>query len=90
MTKAELIDKIAISAGISRSAANNALNATLENITRTLQKGQKVTLLGFGTFSVSQRKARTGRHPKTGELIKIPAVKTPRFTAGKALKSSLK
>lgn len=90
MTKAELIDKIAISAGISRSAANNALNATLENITRALQKGHKVTLLGFGTFSVSQRKARTGRNPKTGESIKIPAVRTPRFTAGKALKSSLR
>ncbi len=90
MTKAELIDKIAISAGISRSAANNALSATLENITRALQKGQKVTLIGFGTFSVSQRKARTGRNPKTGESIKIPAVRTPRFTAGKALKSSLK
>jgi len=90
MTKAELIDKIAISAGISRSAANNALNATLDNITRALQKGQKVTLLGFGTFSVSQRKARKGRNPKTGEPIMIPAVRIPRFTAGKALKNSLK
>lgn len=90
MTKAELIDKIAISAGISRPAANNALNATLENITKALQKGQKVTLLGFGTFAVYERKARAGRNPKTGQSIRIPAVRTPRFTAGKALKSSLK
>ena len=90
MTKAELIDKIAISSGISRPAANNALNATLDNITRALQKGQKVTLIGFGTFAVQQRKARTGRNPKTGEEIKIPAGKIPRFTAGKALKSAIK
>ena len=90
MTKAELIDKIAISSGISRTAANNALNATLDNITRALQKGQKVTLIGFGTFAVQQRKARTGRNPKTGEEIKIPAGKIPRFTAGKALKSAIK
>jgi len=90
MTKAELTDKIANSAGISRTAASNALNSILENITKTLQKGQKVTLLGFGTFSVQQRKARTGRNPKTGEEIKIPASKSPKFTAGTALKNSLK
>ncbi len=90
MTKAELIDKIAMSAGISRNAANNALNATLDHITKALQKGQKVTLVGFGTFAVQNRKARTGRNPKTGEAIKISASKTPRFTAGKALKSALK
>ncbi len=90
MTKAELTDKIAIAAGISRTAAANALNAMLDNITRTLQKGQKVTLLGFGTFSVQQRKARTGRNPKTGEEIKIAASKMPKFTAGTALKNSLK
>lgn len=90
MTKAELTDKIAISAGISRTAASNALNSMLENITRALQKGQKVTLLGFGTFSVQHRKARAGRNPKTGEEIKIPAGKLPKFTAGTALKNSLK
>lgn len=90
MTKAELIDKIAISSGISRTAANNALNATLDNITRALQKGQKVTLIGFGTFAVQQRKARTGRNPKTGAEINIPAGRIPRFTAGKALKSAIK
>ncbi|OGW56759.1 MAG: DNA-binding protein HU [Nitrospirae bacterium RIFCSPLOW2_12_42_9] len=90
MTKSELIDKIANSAGISRTAANNALNATLDNITRSLKRGQKVTLIGFGTFSVHDRKARTGRNPKTGESIKIPSVRIPKFTAGKALKNSIK
>lgn len=90
MTKSELIDKIASSAGISRTAANNALNATFDNITRSLKKGQKVTLIGFGTFSVHERNARTGRNPKTGESIKIPSVRVPRFTAGKALKNSIK
>ncbi len=89
MTKAELIDKIAISAGISRTAANNALNTTLDNITKALQKGQKVTLVGFGTFAVQERKAHAGRNPKTGEEISIPAIRIPRFTAGKALKSAL-
>ena len=90
MTKAELTDKIANSAGISGTAASNALSSILENITKTLQKGQKVTLIGFGTFSVQQRKARSGRNPKTGEEIKIPASKLPKFTAGTALKNSLK
>lgn len=90
MTKAELIDKIANSAGISRAAASNALNSTLDNITKALQKGQKVTLVGFGTFAVQQRKARIGRNPKTGEAINIPAAKSPRFTAGKALKTAIK
>ena len=90
MTKSELIDKIANSAGISRTAANNALNATLDNITRSLKRGQKVTLIGFGTFSVHDRKARTGRNPKTGESIKIPSARIPKFTAGKALKNSIK
>ncbi len=90
MTKAELTDKIAIAAGISRTAAANALNSMLENITKALQKGQKVTLLGFGTFSVQQRKARSGRNPKTGEEIRIPATRLPKFTAGTSLKNSMK
>lgn len=90
MTKAELIEKIAISAGISKSAANNALIAALDNIVKALQKGQKVTLLGFGTFSVQERKARTGRNPKTGEVINVSASRAPKFTAGKALKSAIK
>lgn len=90
MTKTELIEKIAISAGISRKAANSALIATLDNIVKALQKGQRVTLLGFGTFSVNERKARNGRNPKTGEAIKVSASKAPKFTAGKALKSAIK
>lgn len=90
MTKSELIDKIASSAGISRTAANNALTATMDNIVRALKKGQKVTLIGFGTFAVSERKGRTARHPKTGETIKIPSVRIPRFTASKVLKNSIK
>lgn len=90
MTKAELIEKIAISAGISKSAANNALIATLDNIVKALQKGQKVTLLGFGTFSVQERKARIGRNPKTGEVINVSASRAPKFTAGKALKSAIR
>ena len=84
MTKAELTDKIANSAGISRTAASNALSSILENITKTLQKGQKVTLLGFGTFSVQQRKARTGRNPKTGEEIKKTPNKKNKITTGTA------
>lgn len=90
MTKAELIDKIAISAGISKTAAINALNATMDNITKALKKGQKVTLLGFGTFAVSKRKGRTGRNPRTGDVINIPPTKVPRFTASKMLKNAVK
>ncbi|MDD5434819.1 MAG: HU family DNA-binding protein [Nitrospira sp.] len=90
MTKAELIEKIAISTGISKKAANNALLATLDNIVKALQKGQKVTLLGFGTFSVHERKPHTGRNPKTGEVINVPSARIPKFIAGKALKSAVK
>ncbi len=87
MTKAELIEKIASTAKMTKADAGRALDATLEAIKGALKKGQKVTLVGFGTFSVSKRKARTGRNPQTGKAIKIPAMKVPRFTAGKALKS---
>ncbi len=87
MTKAELIEKIASTAKMTKRDAGRALDATLEAIKSALKKGQKVTLVGFGTFSVSKRKARTGRNPQTGKEIKIPAMKVPRFTAGKALKS---
>ncbi len=87
MTKAELIEKIASTAKMTKTDAGRALDATLEAIKSALKKGQKVTLVGFGTFSVSKRKARTGRNPQTGKEIKIPAMKVPRFTAGKALKS---
>lgn len=90
MTKAELIDTVSGSAKISKAAAAKAIDAITQGITRALKKGDKVTLVGFGTFSVSRRKARTGRNPQTGAEIKIPAAKTPKFTAGKAFKSALK
>lgn len=90
MTKAELIDKIAAGAGISKSDASKALDATIDSVRVALKKGQKVTLVGFGTFSVSKRKARKGRNPRTGAEIKIPATKAPKFTAGKTLKDAVK
>lgn len=90
MTKAELIDKIAFVAGITKSDAAKALDATIDSIRIAMKKGQKVTLVGFGTFSVSKRKARKGRNPRTGAEIKIPATKVPKFTAGKALKDAVR
>jgi nucleoid DNA-binding protein len=90
MTKAELIDKISAGAGLTKTDAGKALDATLDAIKGALKKGQKVTLVGFGTFSVSKRKARKGRNPRTGEELKIPATKVPKFTAGKTLKEAVK
>lgn len=90
MTKAELIDKISSIAGLTKSDAGKALDATLDAVKTALKKGQKVTLVGFGTFSVSKRKARKGRNPRTGAEIKIPATKVPKFTAGKTLKDAVK
>jgi DNA-binding protein HU-beta len=90
MTKADLIDKVASSAGLSKADAGRALDAALDSIKKSLKKGQKVTLVGFGTFSVAKRKARIGRNPRTGEEIKIAASKTPKFTPGKMLKQAVK
>ncbi len=90
MTKAELIDIIAGNAKVSKAAAGRAIDSFIKGVTKALKKGEKVTLVGFGTFSVSKRKARRGRNPKTGSEIKIPATKTPKFTSGKALKSAVK
>jgi len=90
MTKTELIEKIASGSGLSKADATRALDATLDSIKAALKKGQKVTLVGFGTYSVTKRKARKGRNPKTGQTINIPAGKTPKFTAGKALKDAVK
>ena len=90
MTKAELIDKVATSTGLSKADATRALDATLNSVRSALKKGQKVTLVGFGTFSVTKRKSRKGRNPRTGAAITIPAAKIPKFTAGKALKDSVK
>ena len=90
MTKAELIDKVATSTGLSKADATRALDATLNSVRSALKKGQKVTLVGFGTFSVTKRKSRKGRNPRTGAPITIPAAKIPKFSAGKALKDSVK
>ncbi len=90
MTKAELIDKVASGTGLSKTDASRAIDSTLNSVRLALKKGQKVTLVGFGTFSVVKRKSRKGRNPRTGEVITIPAAKIPKFTAGKALKDAVK
>ena len=90
MTKAELIEIMAKDADISKAAAGIALNSLIENISKSIKKGQKVTLVGFGTFSLTKRKARMGRNPRTGEAIKIKASKSPKFTPGKAFKDAVK
>ena len=90
MTKADLIDAMANGADISKAAAGRALDAFTTTIGKSLKKGDKVTLVGFGTFSVTKRKARKGRNPRTGEAIKIAASKAPKFSAGKAFKLAIK
>jgi DNA-binding protein HU-beta len=90
MTKAELIEKMAGDADISKAAAGKALDAMVDAVVKSVKKGNKVTLVGFGTFSATKRKARTGRNPRTGETIKIKASKAPKFTAGKAFKDAVK
>jgi DNA-binding protein HU-beta len=82
MNKAELIEKIATDADISKKQAGSALDSFTEAVAKTLKKGEKVTLVGFGTFSVSKRAARTGRNPQTGATIKIKAKKVAKFKAG--------
>lgn len=90
MTKAELIDQMAKDAGISKTAATVALNSFTESVTKALKKKDgKVTLVGFGTFSKSRRKARKGRNPQTGEVIKIKASTAVKFKAGKKLKEAV-
>ena len=89
MNKSDLIDSIAASAGLSKADAGRALDAFTSNITRALKKGQSVSLVGFGTFTVKARAARLGRNPRTGETIKIKASKNPTFKAGKALKDAV-
>jgi DNA-binding protein HU-beta len=89
MNKAEMVSKIAEDAGIAKSQANAALDSFIDTVTKTLKAGDKITLVGFGTFSVSKRAARTGRNPQTGEAIKIKAKKVARFKAGKELSAKL-
>ncbi len=85
MNKAELINKIADDAGVSKTQANAAVDSFVEAVTKTLKGGDKVTLVGFGTFSVSKRAARNGRNPQTGATIKIKAKRVAKFKAGKEL-----
>ena len=89
MNKSDLIEAIAQAADISKAAAERALDGTVAAITSSLQKGNMVTLVGFGTFHVGDRKARSGRNPRTGETIQINASKVPKFRAGKALKDAV-
>jgi DNA-binding protein HU-beta len=89
MNKAMLIEKIANDAGITKVAAATAVDSLIHGVTASLKKNQKVTLVGFGTWGVSKRKARIGRNPQTGEAIKIKAKKAVRFKAGKALDAAL-
>jgi DNA-binding protein HU-beta len=86
MNEGDLIDRVSVDAGISKAQADRAIDSVLGGITDSLRKGERVTLVGFGTFAVSPRKARKGRNPQTNELIKIPATKGVRFSAGKKLK----
>lgn len=89
MTKAELIDKMASAAGITKTQADAALKAFTDSVAKTVKKDGKVVLVGFGSFSLAKRKARTGRNPQTGAALKIKASKTVKFSAGKTLKESL-
>lgn len=90
MTKDEMIAKMADEAGISKKQATEALQTFMSSVTTHLKKGEKVSFSGFGTFSVSKRKARTGRNPQTGATINIPATNVPVFRAGKHLKEAIK
>lgn len=90
MTKAALVDKIARDAGITKKAAELTLGSFVAGVRESLKKGKEVTLVGFGTFAVARRAARSGRNPRTGEVVKIKAAKVPRFRAGKALKDAVR
>jgi len=89
MNKTELIDQIATSAEISKAAAARALDATVEAVKGALKNGDTVNLIGFGTFYVGERAARTGRNPRTGKTLEIKAAKSPKFRAGKGLKDAI-
>ena len=89
MNKAELIDQIAESADISKAAAARALDATIAAVKTSLKQGNMVSLVGFGTFYVGERAARSGRNPQTGASITIKAAKVPKFRAGKSLKDAV-
>jgi len=90
MKKAELVEEVSDKTGLTKKQAGNVLDAVTETITNTLSKGKKVTLVGFGTFQVRQRKAREGRNPRTGKKLEIPAKKVPKFRAGKNLREAVR
>ena len=89
VNKNDLIASVASSAGLSKSDATRSLESLLDTITNALKRGEKVSIVGFGNFSISERKATTGRNPRTGESIQIPASKRPKFSVGKALKEAV-
>jgi len=89
VNKSEMIDMVAEAADISKAAAGRAVDAVFDGITGSMKKGDSVTLVGFGTFSVGHRAARSGRNPRTGETIQIAEANTPKFKAGKALKDAV-
>jgi DNA-binding protein HU-beta len=90
MNKAQLIEAIAKNSTLTKVDMEAVLNATLDTIKKTVKKGEDVTLIGFGTFTRSKRKARSGRNPQTGKEIKIPAMTVPRFRAGREFKDALR
>ena len=90
MTKADLIEKMAKDADVSKAAAGKALDSLIDSIVKSVKKGNKVALVGFGTFSLTKRKARKGRNPRTGETISIKAAKVPKFSAGKSFKDAVR
>ncbi len=90
MNKAQLVEEVSGEVGLSRRETQKVIDAIIGTIGGTLAKGEKVTLVGFGTFGVRQRKARTGRNPQTGATIQIPAKKVPKFVPGKNLKNEVK
>lgn len=90
MNKSELVSKVAESTGVSKKDADQVVNAVFESVTEALSEGDKVQIIGFGTFEVRTRSEREGRNPATGEMIKIPAGKVPAFKPGKALKEKVK
>ena len=89
MTKNDLISSVAADSGLSKADATKAVDAVFDSIEKSLKSGNEVRLVGFGTFSVADRKASTGRNPRTGESIQIPASKQPKFKAGKGLKEAV-
>lgn len=89
MNKAELIEAVAAAADLPKATASRAIDAVVDSVTSALTEGDQVVLVGFGTFSVKERAARTGRNPQTGKEIQIAAAKVPGFKAGKALKDAV-